>query len=290
MTSNEPFDFSSPGAKFVNYQHEGSITLTIDNITEFIGDPLSFKLSDKVDVGGVKWFVCAKNLSKNNAGSLACYLNPVADGTVWHRWVKSDIYLRKSTGTKHWHKSRTNRLMVTIVVEFSVGVDIFTQQQEFSDVTFVVEGRRVYAHKGHLAVMSKVLGTMLMKSFEEATKDEIPLKDTKLEDFVLFLAAIYPTNEPVTHDSVKGVYRLAHFYQVAFLVEKCEEHLLLSTRIPIVEKLLLAEKLQRDDFCDRIVDRMSVTDVKALATDQKRHRLSLGLVDQVLQKYIELKP
>lgn len=119
--------------------------------------------------------------------------------------------------------------------------------------------------------MSKVFAAMLRKPFEETTKNEIALTDTKLEEFILFLAAIYPTHEPIAgkyctslvrqlavlqyitdesiDDSVMGVYRLAHFYQVGVLVAKCEEHLLRSVKIPVIEKLLLAEQLRRDELC-----------------------------------------
>lgn len=42
-------------------------------------------------------------------------------------------------------------------------------------------------------------------------------------------------------------------------------------------------------FQDRIIDRMSVADIKALAADETRKQLSLDLFDKIFQKYIEQK-
>ena len=61
----------------------------------------------------------------------------------------------------------------------------------FSDVTFIVEGHRLPAHRQILAGRSKYFETLLLGNFKEGHDKEIHLHDTPLEAFKEVLNFIY---------------------------------------------------------------------------------------------------
>ena len=53
--------------------------------------------------------------------------------------------------------------------------------------------------------MSPVFAKMFSKGFKEADAEKVTLKDTKFEDFVSFLALIYPLREKLSGKSLRSL-------------------------------------------------------------------------------------
>ncbi|KAH7704939.1 CRE-BATH-38 protein [Aphelenchoides avenae] len=139
--------------------------------------------------------------------------------------------------------------------------------------------------------MSPVFAKMFYSGFKEANDDKVTLKDTKFEDFMSFLSLVYPLRETLSDANVVAACRLFHFYQVDFMLEEAETFLQLSACcVPLFEKLLLAQELDRGILFDRLVASMSVQDVKTIAKHDKKDQLSTESMAKILDKYIELKP
>ena len=74
-----------------------------------------------------------------------------------------------------------------------------TTPSEFSDVTLVVEGRKLYTSRAILASASPVWRAMLTSEFEEKTQPEIPLPGKSYRDVCELLLCVTPgTKKQIT--------------------------------------------------------------------------------------------
>ncbi|KAE9024265.1 hypothetical protein PR001_g12721 [Phytophthora rubi] len=71
--------------------------------------------------------------------------------------------------------------------------------EEFADISFLVEGRVVYAHKLILSALSERFRGMFSSGFREARESQIIVPDVRYEVFVLLLEYLY-TGHIETHD------------------------------------------------------------------------------------------
>ncbi|KAJ8548599.1 hypothetical protein ON010_g11073 [Phytophthora cinnamomi] len=71
--------------------------------------------------------------------------------------------------------------------------------EEFADISFLVEGRVVYAHKLILSALSERFRGMFSSGFREARESQIVVPDVRYQVFVLLLEYLY-TGHIETHD------------------------------------------------------------------------------------------
>lgn len=67
----------------------------------------------------------------------------------------------------------------------------FCNNEQFSDVVFLVEGRRIYGHKMVLSIVSEFFRTMFASSFRESQATEIEIQDASYNAFLIVLEYIY---------------------------------------------------------------------------------------------------
>ncbi|XP_062574908.1 kelch-like protein diablo isoform X1 [Saccostrea cucullata] len=92
-----------------------------------------------------------------------------------------------------------------------------------TDVTLLVEGRKIHVSKAVLSQHSPVFKAMFSGNFKESKQKEVPLHDKKFQDVVEFLRSFYPNmKHKLTEHNVLQVLPLAHEYQSS-LVDDCEE-------------------------------------------------------------------
>ncbi|XP_018331680.1 BTB/POZ domain-containing protein 9 [Agrilus planipennis] len=99
--------------------------------------------------------------------------------------------------------------------QFSENLSSLCMNQEYSDVTLIVEGQRLYAHKVILAARSEYFRALLYGGMKESNQAEIELPDAPLKAFKTLLKYIYSghmflltTREDVILDTLG----LAHQY------------------------------------------------------------------------------
>jgi hypothetical protein len=73
----------------------------------------------------------------------------------------------------------------------------FLNEPEFSDVTFVVDGKRIYAHKLILCLVSDCFRAMFTAGFREATEKEIEIPNCSYEAFYAMMVYIYTSRVPM---------------------------------------------------------------------------------------------
>ncbi|KAI1691331.1 BTB/POZ domain-containing protein [Ditylenchus destructor] len=82
---------------------------------------------------------------------------------------------------------------------------------------------------------------MLYGQFVESQQDRIVLEDIEsAEIFKDFLLAISPLRVQPNPTNVAALLKLANRYDIPFLMRNCEDRLIHSYEIPIVERILLA--------------------------------------------------
>lgn len=107
--------------------------------------------------------------------------------------------------------------------EITYVYNTFVEDNGQSDLTLLIEGRRVPVSKAVLCVASPVFRAMLQTDFKEKDQEEISLPGKRFKDFVEFLNCIYPDKmKHVTGKTVYGILPLASEYQVSTLQNRCE--------------------------------------------------------------------
>ncbi|KAI1693731.1 BTB/POZ domain-containing protein [Ditylenchus destructor] len=132
----------------------------------------------------------------------------------------------------------------------SVVIRILEDKQSFlkefddrsaADVTFVVNGKECKGDRKYLAAISPVFNAMLYGKFVEARLDRIELEGIKsAEIFKDFLLAISPLRIQPNPSNVIALLKLAHQYDIPFLMRNCEDHLMRCYEISTADRILLA--------------------------------------------------
>ena len=97
----------------------------------------------------------------------------------------------------------------------------FFDDEEFSDVTFLVEGQRVYGHKMVLSLVSDCFRAMFTtrNSFKEANLAEIEIPNCSHCAFMLMMEYIYTGQEPRIHidmeNMTEGISRAVELLELA---------------------------------------------------------------------------
>ncbi|CAK0875638.1 unnamed protein product [Prorocentrum cordatum] len=125
---------------------------------------------------------------------------------------------------------------------------------DFSDITFVVEGKRIYAHKAILVAQCEHFHAMFSGGrFAEASKSEIEIPNWSYTAFVAMLEWLYTGHTPreLSAAHLTEVLGLADHYTLDGLKHVCENVLVHSVEIENVCALLrhadqyMAEALKR---------------------------------------------
>jgi len=150
----------------------------------------------------------------------------------------------------------------------------FFNDEEFSDVTFLVQGRRIYGHKMILALVSDCFRAMFTAGFRESSSSEIEITGCSYEAFLSVMEYIYTGKEPSMPlpsplsdyggdgsrcclDKIVDILELADRFFLDHLKQVCETQLQSNARADTVEYLLqVAQKTnstQLQAICEHYV-------------------------------------
>lgn len=116
---------------------------------------------------------------------------------------------------------------------------LLNNEDMFPDVVFVVENRRVYAHKAILAVQNDIFKAMLTNGMKESTQDEIAIPEWSHNAFVSMLEFLYTGSiKDFNSDLALDLVGLADHYTIAGLRQLCENTLVRSLAVGNVCRLL----------------------------------------------------
>ncbi|GMR54172.1 hypothetical protein PMAYCL1PPCAC_24367, partial [Pristionchus mayeri] len=120
---------------------------------------------------------------------------------------------------------------------------------EFTTMTLVIGGKKVYVIKELLAMVSPYFNTLFYKDFKESKQSEITLPDIGLIEFTDLLDVIYPYDKPITDENVVHLLKLADLYGIKIVRDRAERFLMRNeSKQSNAELLLLAEKYRLINF------------------------------------------
>jgi hypothetical protein len=130
----------------------------------------------------------------------------------------------------------------------------FFNEQEFSDVTFLVQGQRVHGHKMVLSIVSDCFRAMFTTGFREENENEIEICDCSHSAFLAMMEYIYtgsipkslgyPTQQQQQTPDIRQLDRIIEMLELAdrffldHLKQVCENMLQLAVAPDTVEYLL----------------------------------------------------
>ncbi|CAB3379992.1 Hypothetical predicted protein [Cloeon dipterum] len=92
---------------------------------------------------------------------------------------------------------------------------------ESADVVFVVEGKKIHAHKTILIMRCAVFRTMFLGNWKESNESEQIIEHRSYDVFFAFLKYFYTNEVDLQPDMALELFDLAHFYQVTDLQKEC---------------------------------------------------------------------
>uniref|UniRef100_A0A8R1HZ86 BTB domain-containing protein n=1 Tax=Caenorhabditis japonica TaxID=281687 RepID=A0A8R1HZ86_CAEJA len=182
-----------------------------------------------------------------------------------------------------------------VIVKNTVGVyetilENFEEPKEnLTDVVLIVEGKKVHVGRQYLASNSRFFFSLFFSKFSESSQNEITLEDVIHSEFVDLLNLIYPTHKSVNKSNVKHLLKLAHRFDVPFVLEKCEAFLIGTVEIHTVTKLKYAEIYNLSQLQDECLYELDTSE-SIVALSKHEDYASLGDVTYsvLLQRMIGL--
>lgn len=144
----------------------------------------------------------------------------------------------------HFNFNEKESDIVVLPSSYHTDFKYLYSQKLFSDITFVVEGQKVTAHKCVLAARCEKFRAMLQHSFKEGQQNEITL-DCKLAPFQAMLEYLYTDSIPVDCDLLFDILALAEEYLLLHLKSICEVRLLENLDLYNAANLLVHADLYR---------------------------------------------
>jgi N-acetylneuraminic acid mutarotase len=121
----------------------------------------------------------------------------------------------------------------------------FVNNKEFSDVTFVVQGVELYAHK-MICARCPFFSAMFQTGMKESEPGaRIALPEVELETFLLLLEYLYTDQVDLTIENAVDVFVLADRFSVERLQKLCENALIRAIRVSNAAQLLLVADFHR---------------------------------------------
>ena len=170
----------------------------------------------------------------------------------------------------------------TLISDLKIMVD----NQELSDIVFVVEGISIYAHK-ILCSRCPVLKAMLTGEMMESRSSEISIPDIRHQIFLGLLEYLYTDSTTLTVDNAMEMFQAADRFGMDRLKRLCEKLMLHSLNVHNAAHILYAADLfgagaLREKCLGFIL--VHFNDVSKTSAFEEVGRLNMDLVFEILKR------
>jgi len=110
---------------------------------------------------------------------------------------------------------------IPVTSAYSSQMRTLVNDEEFSDVTFMVEDQPVYAHRAILAQRCDHFAAMFRSGMRESVERTVPIADISMNVFLLLLEYIYTDSVKIDVEHAIGLYIASDIYQLDRLREMC---------------------------------------------------------------------
>jgi speckle-type POZ protein len=138
-----------------------------------------------------------------------------------------------------------------------IGNDLqkLVNDKKYSDFVFVVDNKKIFAHKNILSVRSKVFEAMFANDMIECHVNKCVIQDVEFEVFEELLTFIYTGKSPKAFSMADKLIAAAEKYEVLDLKEICEDIVFNGiTNQNAIQSLITAEKYNAMKSIDKIID------------------------------------
>jgi len=115
----------------------------------------------------------------------------------------------------------------------------FVNDQKLSDVTFIVEGKPIYAHK-LLCVRCSYFQAMFEGQMREAQQKTVTINNVNYRTFLALLEYLYTDDVEISLDIAMDLFVAADQFGVERLKSLCEKKILMSINVESVATILQA--------------------------------------------------
>eukprot|EP00080_Pristionchus_pacificus_P007004 PDM67024.1 BTB domain-containing protein [Pristionchus pacificus] len=263
----------------------GFIRFKVENVSDL---PPKGVYSPVVKVHRLPWKLLVKK--EADTSFLEVYLhNWESESDMWSVDASIEFSLINVSGGENIIKgfSKDNKIIVEARFTLSniVGIrtispiDYSDPNVPSHDITFLIDGEKIHANKGILAVHSPVFSAMFYGEFAEKNNKEVELKDVDRKAFIDMLNLIYPSYEKISVSNCESILKLADQFQIDVIIDQVEKFLIYSTEFIAVKKLHLSDQyrlVQLQDHClgdiesvDDVLDLKETDGFKELADNVK---------------------
>lgn len=110
---------------------------------------------------------------------------------------------------------------VPVTTAYSSQMRALVNDEEFSDVTFLVEDQPVYAHRAILAQRCDHFAAMFRSGMRESVERMVPIPDISRQVFLLLLEYIYTDSVKIEVENAIELYIASDLYQLERLRDMC---------------------------------------------------------------------
>lgn len=110
---------------------------------------------------------------------------------------------------------------VQVSSRFATQMRSLVNDDEFSDITFIIENQQVYAHRAILAARNEPFAAMLRSGMRESVEGVIPIPNVRRSVFLLLLEYIYCDSVKVPVEEAIELYIAADLYDMERLRDIC---------------------------------------------------------------------
>mmetsp|Transcript_14369 Transcript_14369/g.16473 ORF Transcript_14369/g.16473 Transcript_14369/m.16473 type:complete len:593 (+) Transcript_14369:270-2048(+) len=110
---------------------------------------------------------------------------------------------------------------IPVTTAYSSQMRGLVNDDEFSDVTFIVEDQPVYAHRAILAQRCEHFAAMFRSGFRESTERNITIPNTSKQVFLLLLEYVYTDSVKIELEHAIELYIASDLYQLERLRDMC---------------------------------------------------------------------
>jgi len=103
-----------------------------------------------------------------------------------------------------------------------VSFQLIFNANTYSDITLIVEGKQIYAHKVILALRNDKFRAMFDSNFKESTQKELLIENFSYNITLLFIKYLYTDTVGITIENVFELLECANYYNCTQLLRKCE--------------------------------------------------------------------
>ena len=110
---------------------------------------------------------------------------------------------------------------VPVTTTYSSQMRALVNDEEFSDITFMVQDQPVYAHRAILAQRCDHFAAMFRSGMRESVERTVPIPETSREAFLLLLEYIYTDTVRIEVENAIELYIASDLYQLERLRDMC---------------------------------------------------------------------